>query len=205
MLHPDGTCALNEKRENTVKLTDQSYFKQRIRNKNPQFIENKAYLYSAVAFIERKQLQSNINLSFTKGKKSKTAVGSIQYQLDDAFQVFEIIKNTPRYWRKAKYEMLARLDNLGPFQIFFTLSSADMRWSENFTSILQERGIKIQYDFETFEKRISQIDPITKISTSKKLNKFLEEDVDESLHELIRTNVLTAVLNFNQRFPAFKK
>ena len=34
---------------------------------------------------------------------------------------------------------------------------------------------------------------------------FLAEDVDETLHELIRTNVLTAVLNFNQRFTAFKK
>ena len=34
---------------------------------------------------------------------------------------------------------------------------------------------------------------------------FLADDVDESLHDFIRTNVLTAVLNFNQRFTAFKK
>ena len=152
--------------------------------------------------MERKQLQSNINLSFTKGKKSTAADGSIQYELDDAIQVFENIKNTPRYWRKAKYEMLARLDNLGPFQIFFTLSSADMRWSENFTSILQERNIKIQYDFETFQTRISHTDPVTQTSICKSLDKFLEKDIDESLHELIRTNVLTAVLNFNHRFTA---
>ena len=69
LLHPDGRCGLNEKREQTVKLTDQSYFKQRLRNKDNRFIENKAYLYSAVAYVERKQLQGNINLSFTKGKK----------------------------------------------------------------------------------------------------------------------------------------
>ena len=77
--------------------------------------------------MERKQLQSNINLSYTRGKKTTADDGSIQYELDDAFQVFENIKNTPRYWRKAKFEMLAKLDNLGPFQFFFTLSSADMR------------------------------------------------------------------------------
>ena len=44
MLHPSGKCGLNEKREKTVKLTDQNYFKQRLRNKNPQFVQNKAYL-----------------------------------------------------------------------------------------------------------------------------------------------------------------
>ena len=115
LLHPQGKHGLNEKREITAKLTDQSYFKQRIRNKDSSFINNKAYLYSSVAYIERKQLQSNINLSYRKGKKSTAADGAIQYELDDAFQVFENIKNTPRYWRKAKYEMLSRLDNLGPF------------------------------------------------------------------------------------------
>ena len=120
LLHPNGKFGLNEKRETTVRLTEQTYFKQRIRNKNSQFIDNKAYLYSAVAYVERKQLQSNINLSYTKGKKSTAADGSIQYKLDDAFQVFENIKNT-------KFEMFSKLDNLGLFQFFFTSSSADMR------------------------------------------------------------------------------
>ena len=96
MLHPNGKFGLNDRREITVKLTDQSYFKQRIRNKDSRFIDNKAYLYSSVAYVERKQLQSNINLSYTKGEKSIAADGAIQYELDDAFQVFENIKNTPR-------------------------------------------------------------------------------------------------------------
>ena len=56
------------------------------------------------------------------------------------------MKNTPKYWKKAKYEMIARLDNLGPFQLFFTLSCADMRWSENFAAILLERGYEISYE-----------------------------------------------------------
>ena len=44
LLHPNGKYGLHEKREITVKLTDQSYFKQRIRNKDCRFIDNKAYL-----------------------------------------------------------------------------------------------------------------------------------------------------------------
>ena len=38
----------------------------------------------------------------------------------------------------------------------------------------------------------------------KTLQQFLSEDVDESLHEMIRTNVLTATRNFNHRVEAFK-
>ena len=80
-----------------------------------------------------------------------------------------------------------------------------MRWDENFTSILRKRGIQIQYDFETIESKIITKDPDINDNISKPLADYLRDDVDETLHELIRTNVLTAVLNFNQRFTAFKK
>ena len=41
--------------------------------------------------------------------------------------------------------MLAKLDNLGPFQFFFTLSCADKRWDENLSSILRSLDIAIEY------------------------------------------------------------
>jgi hypothetical protein len=65
------------------------------------------------------------------------------YSLEDGFSVFDKISNTPSYWKTAKYEMLAKLENLGPFQFFFTVSSADSRWDENFSYILSSRGIKV--------------------------------------------------------------
>ena len=80
-----------------------------------------------------------------------------------------------------------------------------MRWEENFTSILRERNIQVQYDFETLETKIEFKDTVTNDIRSKGLAEYLKDDVDESLHELIRTNVLTAVMNFNQRFAALKK
>ena len=40
--------------------------------------------------------------------------------------------------------------------------------------------------------------------TLKPLKTFLEEDIDESLHEMIRTNVLTATRNFHHRVIAFR-
>ena len=81
----------------------------------------------------------------TRGKKVSNEQGGQTYELEDGYRVLEDIKMTPNYWKKAKYEMIARLDNLGPFQLFFTLSCADMRWNENFAAILLERGYEIDY------------------------------------------------------------
>ena len=107
--------------------------------------------------------------------------------------MLENMKNTPRYWRQAKYEMLARLDNLGPFQLFFTLSCADMRWDENFGAILLERGLETKY--KVVEDEEGNWDTVVegrlKGGEWKLLKQFIKEDVDESLHELVRGNVLT--------------
>ena len=141
---PDGSNGKDQERK--VKLTEQNYFINRICNKEQRFAKSPAYVYSAVGYIEKKQINRNINLAGTRGKKVTNEAGGQSYELDDGYRVLEDMKNTPKYWKKAKYEMIARLDNLGPFQLFFTLSCADMRWSENFAAILLEWGCKISYE-----------------------------------------------------------
>ena len=126
----DGSNGKDQERE--VRLTDQNYFIQRICNKEKRFARSPAYMYAAVAYLEKKQLQRNINLANTRGKEVIDESGKKEYVLGDGYRVLDNIKNTPRYWKKAKYEMIAKLDNLGPFHLFFTLSCADMRLEENF-------------------------------------------------------------------------
>ena len=41
--------------------------------------------------------------------------------------------------------MLAKLENIGPFHLFFTLSCGDTRYDENFSSFLRENDYKMQY------------------------------------------------------------
>ena len=142
--NPDGSNGKDQERN--VRLTDQNFFIQRICNKEKRFARSPAYMYAAIGYLEKKQLQRNINLANTRGKEVITESGEKAYVLEDGYRVLEDIKNTPRYWKKAKYEMIARLDNLGPFHLLFTLSCADMRWNENFASILQEKGYEIKYD-----------------------------------------------------------
>ena len=98
--------------------------------------------------------------------------------------------------------MLAKLENIGPFHIFFTLSCGDTRCDENFSSFLVENGYILEYSVDedgTTNTRVKDGKLLDKT-----LEQFLQEDVNESLHEMIRTNVLTATRNFQHRVDAFR-
>ena len=112
-------------------------------------------------------------------------------KLDDPYSVLDDIKQTPRYWKKAKYEMLSKLDNLGAFQFFFTLSCADLRWDENIAAILKNRDFNIKYEVEDDQDGY----PRTAIYVEHRYNgkmqtdpvkKFLNDHMDKSQHEYIR-------------------
>ena len=113
--------------------------------------------------------------------------GTCVYSLDDPYMVLDNVKNTPRYWRKARQELYAKLENFGPFTFFFTLSCADMRWSENFTSLLE--GHKITFECIDGKEEYYVDD--------KPLDEFLK--LHASKHEFIRNNLLNATVNFQHR------
>ena len=200
----DGSNGKDQERD--VRLTEQNYFIQRICNLEQRFAKSPAYMYAAIGYLEKKQLMRNINLAHTRGKEVISKSGEKSYQLEDGYRVLDNIQNTPRYWKQAKYEMLAKLDNLGPFQLFFTLSCADMRWDENFAAILRDRGWHINY--EVIKDEEGNWDTIVKAKVKEKdewkpIKQFIKEDVDESLHDLVRGNVLSATRYYHHRVKQF--
>ena len=98
--------------------------------------------------------------------------------------------------------MLAKLDNLGPFHFFFTLSCADQRWDENFSSILRKLGKTVIYktDSDNVEETLILDD---KSGETVEMREYLDKHVDASTHELIRRNVFIATRNYNRRVKAF--
>ena len=80
-----------------------------------------------------------------RGKKTLSSDGKPQFDLEDAFTTFEGVTNTPKYWQKVKYDMIAKLENIGPFNLFFTLSCGDTRCDENFTIFLVENDYELEY------------------------------------------------------------
>ena len=133
--------------ERKIELTPQNFIGHRLKNRDTRFEQCTPYVFACAALLEEKQMERNIGVSYSKGKLSGTNKGDRSYQLDDAFGVMDNVKNTPRYHKKNKMEMLAKLENFGPFHLFFTLSCGDMRWEENFTSILREKGWKIIWNY----------------------------------------------------------
>ena len=82
-----------------------------------------------------------------------------------------------------------------------------VRWSENFTSMLEEFGWVIHYevDCEGREQITVDVPEDGGETVEKPWKTFLEENVPESHHELIRRNVLLATRNFQHRVEMFRK
>ena len=202
-LHPTGKFGLNHPREK--KLTKQQYFLQRLQNIDKRWSQNSAYLFTALYCIERESLERQINISYRKGKM----IDGTLYQLEDAFSVFNNVPGTVRYWQQKRFEVLAKLEQLGPFQFFFTLSCADKRWDENFVSILRQKGLKIIYKNRTPDPRLKdaeysyQADEIWIKQEGKEEVTLKEYLANDNLHDLVRKNVLNITMNFDKRVHAF--
>ena len=63
----------------------------------------------------------------------------------------------------------------------------------------------MQYDIQDGGPKEIRVISNGERNIDKTLTEFLREDVNESLHEMIRTNVLTATRNVHHRVEAFKK
>ena len=198
MLHPDGKNHLFDKRRKR-KLRDQDYIKQRLFNVDPRWRRNTHWVFACSVFREKKDFNRNIDLAYKKGKKKINREGISKYHLDDPYSVFQSVLNTPAYHKKGKYEFMARLDNFGPFHIFFTVSCADYRWPENVAAILRERGIGLRY---TFESNGTENYEVFCRENWMSMNDYIANEMDETLHTIFKKNVVTATRIYQQKVQA---
>ena len=123
------------------------------------YAKNSDYLFVAQQYLERHLMESYISVSGQKGKIDKRPDGTKLLSFNSAFDIFGKIPGTPQYWKNYRNELFARMEQLGPFHFFFTLSAAEMLWPEVTTAILQyENQIdKIIYEtgWEDDEEKIN--------------------------------------------------
>ena len=50
-------------------------------------------------------------------------------KFDDGYRVLKDLRGSPPYWEKAKHDLYAVIRQLGPAQLFVTLSAAETRWT----------------------------------------------------------------------------
>ena len=159
-LFPNGKCGLNDP-ERKIKITPQQFIMQRLLNINPVFAQNKPFLFSAVHYLEKYQLEYRMNISYMRGQVRNSAEGRKLLQTEDGFAVFDSIPGSPKYWQKFKYDLIAKLEQLGPFQFFYTLSCADKRWDENLATVLTKKNPHLMVLHRLEEKSNSEanLDP----------------------------------------------
>jgi hypothetical protein len=92
------------------------------------YSKNSDYLFVCQQHLERHLLEGNIGITGQKGKISKGPDGTDTISCSNAFDVFGKIPGTPQYWKNYRNELFARMEQLGPFHFFFTLSAAEMRY-----------------------------------------------------------------------------
>lgn len=199
-LFPDGKYGLHHPRE--VRLTPLQYFQQRLYNVNNQFVRSSNFGYSAMAYLEMQQLLRNERLSYCRGKAS-TNNGVTTMSLDDGFAVLDNIKNSPKYHQSSRYEMIAKLENLGPFQFFFTLSCAERRWVENLRSLFHgkvphDAVFSVVYGDKSNDNNCSLcIDGIPWFDY------LTQHDIRIDIEEEMRKSVLMLTRNFAHRVKMF--
>ena len=201
----DGSDGLHQE-SRPVKLSDQQYFKQRLLNSNRKFAQDPSYVFAAAIHTTKKQINGNMGLSFTTGKKVTGDGGKVTYSQHDAWSVLSGIKNTPKFWREKKGELIAMMDNFGPFHWFFTLSLADKRWKEILAAICREFPDveEIVYSKNRDGSNLIKV-KVQGQEGLMGLEEYMEECVDESKNEIIKKNVQLLTRCFDQRVKSFVK
>ena len=150
-LLPSGKNGLHHEREN--RLAPYLYFDQRLNNVDNRFRNSSSYSFAALNYLERQRMEERINLACQRGKFQD---GTFD-ETNDPMLIFENISGTHLYWKKVRYDMIAKIEQLGPFQFFFTLSCADMRWAENIISVLQQAGHNIVFEKNAGTREICRL------------------------------------------------
>ena len=154
----------------------------------------------AQQYLERMALERQMDIAGQRGVP-QTDGDSVKVQLKDPFSMFTVVKGTSKYWQKARNELIAKVKVLGPFQVFFTLSCAEMRWSEIFVTILRRNGEIVEY-LEGEDGWDGNDDNIR--VRGQKLWDFVN-GMDKSKHDLLRDHVFLITRMFDERVKSFIK
>ena len=164
-LFPDGHGGLHDE-SRKIKLTPQEWIMQRLLNINPVFARNKPFLFSAVSFVEMHRLTSNMNVSYLRGKLNKNSDGHQFLSTEDSWTVFDNIPGSPKYWQKMRYDLIAKIEQHGPVQFFYTLSCANKRWDENIATILAKTRPDLKVLHSIDEHRYSNFTKDDSVTTA---------------------------------------
>ena len=196
-LFHDGQFGLHDKNRKR-KITATQNYSHKVLNINRKYAQSSDYVFVGQQYLERHSFENHISVSLQRGIQTTAADGSKEIKTNNAIDVFKAIPGTPAYWKAFRNEIFARMEQLGNFHFFFTLSSAEMKWPEVATSILHAIGRKITYTagWENDENKI-EIDGVP-------LPKYKEDNWRNKSQDY-KNNFLLITRIFDNKVKAFVK
>ena len=88
--HPSGDFGVHFKR--LIKLSYKKYFRARLFHHSGLFANDNDYLFMSQQYVERADLENNIDISVQRGVMSNSPDGTASMKLTDAFSVFKSVK-----------------------------------------------------------------------------------------------------------------
>ena len=225
-LHADGKYGLLDD-DRPKPINPAKYFPQRIINKNNAFAKDHDYIFMAQAYMERYALERQIDMSLLHGTLETTEDNQVKMVPSDGkFDIFQSIPGTPAYWKKFRNEIYARMEQLGPFHLFYTLSCAEMRWPSVLAEVFRiiEKGeIEICYPESNWDgkadsiivKTSSEVEAAIWLFWNNRYGKYLEQvnlavykewylhQKKMSMTDLVKDHFILITRIFNKRVKDF--
>merc|ERR1711994_986249 len=118
-------------------------------------------MFMAQQYLERHLLEAQICMSMKSGTFMEKDDGKqILRPSEDKYSIFQTVPGTPSYWQKFRNEIYARMEQMGPFHLFYTLSCAEMRWPSVLAEVFRtiEKGeIEICYPENNWDGKADSI------------------------------------------------
>ena len=118
---------------------------------------------------ERHSIESQIHMAMSHGSIETNQHGQIVVPSEDAFNIFQRLPGSPAYWKSFRNDLCAKMEQYGPFHVFFTKSCAEARWACVLIEVLKvelNRRLEIMY----LDNYVSKKD--------QKVNSFDGKDID---------------------------
>ena len=114
---------------------------------------------------ERHSIESQIHMAMSHGSIETNQHGQIVVPSEDAFNIFQKLPGSPAYWKSFRNDLCAKMEQYGPFHVFFTKSCAEARWACVLVEVLKvklKRTLKIMY-LDNYEKENNLVDEDTSV------------------------------------------
>ena len=150
--------------------------------------ENADYVFMAQQACERYAIESQIKMAMSHGSIDSNEKGEpVLVPSDDAFTIFQKIPGTPAYWKYFRNELYSKMEALGPFHLFFTLSCAEMRWACILLEVLKvklNRPLKIMY-LDNFVEKVNDEEKKKTSQDENNTKNTIEKDNEQDKNEQV--------------------